>query len=377
MILKMPGSPRAPLSATAHELVGQVRANCLRADAAVAGRFSMCGLLLRLRNLYKWETGMPPWREESPELVLDWVDQRERLWEEQQYLGPRQLELAGRGVDPFDVEAVNRLMSPEGLIYGAGLAGGMLPVFFLGRLAQTRVLNGLTVHTLGEEFSPDIYFLPGLRQGDQIYLRPWPLAYVLWDKIADPRPSQARFVDFGLGEYGHSRRRLLAEPSWAALRPILEAELEAVLWHEAGEAAAGERAAVTYQRAVAEHPFSEVEHFARGVKDLLADTAPGGRLHSIIEREASGALGLYPAWLFGFPRLLFPEIDAAVMEFMADRQWRGIEEVRRLGHARALEALDLLAGVLENGPGQATQERVRQEVILPLTGRRGLPPDHG
>ncbi len=364
-----------PLSALAQELVPQIKTNCHRADAAVAGRFSMCGLLLRLRNLYKWETGIPPWREESSELVLEWVDQREDLWEGLEELSPRPLRINGNEFDPFDIEAINRLIEPEGLVYGAGLAGGMLPVFFMGRLEQTSSLNGLTVYTLGHEMSPDLFCLPGLRQGDLIYLRPAPLAYVLWDKVSDPRASQARFVKFGLREYGIERSELLAQPSWQALEPVLAGELEAVLWHEKGEAASDQEAARVLRVAVSEYPFSEVEHFTRGVKDLLADTATGGRLDAIIQQRATGPLGFYPAWIYGFPRLMLPEIDAAVMEFMIDRDWAVIEEVRELGQERAQEALARLAKALEGGPGQDTQELVRREVILPMTGRRGLPMD--
>ena len=371
----MADASQEQLSALARELLPQIRANCHRADAAVAGRFSMCGLLLRLRNLYKWETGLPPWREESSGPVLEWVDRREELWEGLEELSPSPLKVNGAELDPFDIEAVNRLIAPEGLVYGAGLAGGMLPVFFLGRLESTRKQNGLMVHTLGVEMSPDIYFLPGLRQGDQIYLRPAPLAYVLWDKVADPRASQARFVAFGLKEYGLDRSQLLARPSWQALQPVLAGELRAVLWHEKGEAASGQEASGVFQRAVSEHPFSEVEHFARGVKDLLADTAPGGRLDAIIQERASGALGFYPAWLYGFPRLMFPEIDAAVMEFMKSRDWTAVSEVRELGQERAQEALARLTRALDRGPGPDTEDLVRREVILPMTGRRGLPMD--
>jgi hypothetical protein len=371
----VPEDSHEPLSEFAQELVPQIRANCHRADAAVAGRFSMCGLLLRLRNLYKWETGVPPWREESSDLVLEWVDQREGLWEGLRELSPRPLRINGSELDPFDIDAVNQVIASEGLVYGAGLAGGMLPVFFLGRLENTRRLNGLTVHTLGVEMSPDIYFLPGLRQGDHIYLRPAPLAYVLWDKVADPRASQARFIEFGLKQYGLERGELLKRPSWQALEPVLAGELEAVLWHEKGEAASGQEAAEAFKQAVCDYPFSEVEHFARGVKDLLADTAPGGRLDAIVKEKAAGALGFYPAWLYGFPRLLFPEIDAAVMEFMNSGDWSVIDEVRLLGQERAQEALARLTGALEGGAGQATEDLVRREVILPMTGRRELPMD--
>jgi hypothetical protein len=354
------------------ELAPQVRANCLRADAAVAGHFSLCGLLLRLRNLYKWEQGLPPWREEDPAVVLEWVDAREELWEAAE-AEPRPLILAGQSFDAFDAEGVNRLLAPEGLVYGAGLAGGLAPVFFLGRVRRSLVHHGLEVTEVDREEGKDILFLPGLRHDNQVFLRAEPMAYLVWDKVADPRPSQARFVDFGLAGYGLSRGRLLAEPSWEALAPVLEGELSAVLWHEAGEAAAGEEASRLLARAVAEHPLTELEHFARGVKDLLADTAPGGRLAGITAARAAGALGFYPAWLYGFPRLMLPEVDAAVMAFMRSGDWQEIEEVRLLGLERATEALRALAPLLALGPGEATRERARREVIEPLTGGRGLP----
>lgn len=39
----------------------QVARNCLVADAHRWGYFSLCGLLLRLRDLYKREAGLEPW----------------------------------------------------------------------------------------------------------------------------------------------------------------------------------------------------------------------------------------------------------------------------------------------------------------------------
>jgi hypothetical protein len=357
------------------ELAPQVRANCHRADAAVAGHFSLCGLLLRLRNLYKWEQGLPPWREEEPAVVLEWVDAREELWESVDP-EPLPLTLAGRTYDPFDAEGVNEVLAPEGLVYGAGLAGGLAPLFFLGRARKSSRHDGLEVTRVEREEGRDLLFVPGLRQGGRVFLRAEPLAYLVWDKVADPRPSQARFVEFGLAGYGLSRERLLAAPSWEALAPVLAGELQAVLWHEAGEAAAGEKATALLARAAAEHPLTELEHFTRGVKDLLADTAPGGRLAGITAARAAGALGFYPAWLQGFPRLLFPEVDAAVMAFMRSGDWEEIEQVRLLGRARAAEALERLAPLLELGPVELARERARREVIAPLTGGR-TPPAEG
>lgn len=80
----------------------------------------------------------------------------------------------------------------------------------------------------------------------------------------------------------------------------------------------------------------------RGVKDLLADAGPRGRLARIIEQQACGALGFYPAWLAGFPRLMFPEIDPAVLAFAQTGDWQGIEQARQAGWQRANQALEQL-----------------------------------
>lgn len=355
-----------------------MRLNCQRADAEVAGHFSLCGLLLRLRNLYKWEHGLPPWREEDAAPVLEWVSQREDLWLELLGQEPHPLTLDGQVLDPFDLEALNQRLLPQGLVYGAGRVGGLLPAFFLGRVEARYALEGLDVLEVGRELGHDILFLPGLRQGGQVFLRREPLGYLLWDKLADPRPSQARFVRLGLKGYGLALEGVLADPSWDLLEPVMRGEMRAVAWHELGEATAGEEAARALRWALTRHPLSEVEHFARGVKDLLADTGRRGRLAHIIAQEARGALGFYPAWLAGFPRLLFPEIDQAVLDFADHGDWEVIERARLEGWRRASLALErLLSFSGEEGPAERTRARLRQEVIQPLTARcrQGRPRD--
>ncbi|MFH1035579.1 MAG: hypothetical protein V1806_13805 [Pseudomonadota bacterium] len=347
-----------------------MRLNCQRSDAEVAGHFSLCGLLLRLRNLYKWEHGLPPWREEDAAPMLEWVSQREDLWLELLGQEPQGLSLDGQSLDPFDSQAVNARLRPRGLVYGAGRVGGLLPAFFLGRLEDSYTLEGMQVWQVGQELGRDILFLPGLRQDEHIYLRREPLGYLLWDKLADPRPSQARFVRQGLEGYGLELRQVLAQPSWELLEPVMQGEMRAVAWHELGEAAAGEEAAELLLWALSQHPLSEVEHFARGVKDLLADTGPQGRLAHIIAARAKGALGFYPAWLAGFPRLLFPEIDPAVLDFATSGDWEDIEQARLAGWQRAREALDRLAPFRgARGPEDQLREQLRAQVIEPLTGR--------
>ncbi len=60
--------------------VQQVQANCRIAAAGQVGFYSLCGMLLRLRQLYKWEQGLLPWQEGDPKAVLDWIEVQEEAW---------------------------------------------------------------------------------------------------------------------------------------------------------------------------------------------------------------------------------------------------------------------------------------------------------
>ena len=54
-------------------IIEQVRRNCTICDSRHAGLFSVCGLAMRLRDLYKWEMGLEPWVERDSAEVLKWI----------------------------------------------------------------------------------------------------------------------------------------------------------------------------------------------------------------------------------------------------------------------------------------------------------------
>ena len=357
-------------------LLPQLRQNCLRADANVAGRFSMCGLLLRMRNLYKWEHGIEPWLESDPGPVLDWVSQREDAWAEDEGREPGRICIRGQSFDPFDTDGINGLLAGHGLIYGAGLAGGAAPAFFLGELAEESLESGHRVLSLGQEYGKDILFLSGLKQDGVIYLRSEPLRYLLWDLVSDPRPRLKPFIDLALSGYGLDPAAFRKGPIARDMDRLVAGELKAVLWHELGEAGHGALAMRLLLKTLESHAGTELEHFVRGVKDVLADTGPEGRLGRIVSQKAEGALGFYPVWLSGFPRLLFPEIDAAVHMFLKDRDWSVVEEARLLGLERAREALGRTEELFGRFRGEGLLGEVRRQVIEPLTGHRSLPMDN-
>ena len=62
-------------------IIDQVLTNCDIADSNHAGLFSICGLALRLRDLYKWENELDPWIEKDSSEILAWIAGKEKKWD--------------------------------------------------------------------------------------------------------------------------------------------------------------------------------------------------------------------------------------------------------------------------------------------------------
>ena len=120
----------------------QVLENCAISDSHHAGLYSICGLALRLRDLYKWEKGMDPWEEKEPHELLEWIGEKEEEWERVAEKGFRDITIHGKPFDPLDLAGINTFLEPKGLLYGAGFVQGrdgacLLETYFLpftGRL---------------------------------------------------------------------------------------------------------------------------------------------------------------------------------------------------------------------------------------------------
>ena len=134
-------------------LAEQVRHNCDISDARHAGLFSICGLALRLRDLYKWEHDLAPWQERETSEILDWIGAKETLWEKLAGRDYRRLSLNGERFDPFDTRSLNARLNPRGFFYGAGYAHSMKPTFFLTDVRFQTALHGCPVYTLGRELA--------------------------------------------------------------------------------------------------------------------------------------------------------------------------------------------------------------------------------
>jgi hypothetical protein len=355
-------------------LIEGVRWNCDIASAGQSGHFSLCGLLMRLRQLYKWEHGLSPWREPEVADALEWIARRERTWDDLEDASWRTLLWGESAIDPFAVATLNRRLIPQGLAYGAGLSRGLTPTFFLGELLEERREGELTILILGPELARDLDASPALCQGNLIYARRQALAFYLWDHLADPIQQANAYLQVALKAYDLPLKKLIKDPEahQEQFNAFLAGELEAVIRHEMGEAL--EPSLKDAFPAVLERfPQTRLELWVRTLKDALADVNDWGRLAYIVAEERLPSLAVMLAWRPGLLPALLPELEPAFQDLLATGDWGVMDAARRCAMRRLREIAASLNTLLE-APEAASatwlQDELHRCYLAPL-GLRG------
>ena len=351
-------------------LIEAVRWNCDIASAGQSGHFSLCGFLLRLRQLYKWEHGLAPWREPEVAAVLEWIARRERTWDDLEEASWRTLAWGEAAIDPFAVEVLNRHLLPQGLAYGAGLSRGLTPTFFLGELLEARRVGELTILILGPELARDLDASPALCQGTLIYARRQALAFYLWDRLADPVQQGNAYLNLALKAYNLPLTKLLRDPEayQEQFNAFLAGELEAVIRHEMGEAL--EPSLKDAFPAVLERfPQTRVELWVRTLKDALADVNDWGRLAYLVREQCLPSLAVMLAWRPGLLPALLPELEPAFKELLATGAWEVMDAARRQALRRLRETAAGLNALLNCPEAASTawlQGEIQRRCLAPL-----------
>jgi len=349
----------------------QVQNNCDISDAHFGGTYSLCGLLLRLRDLYKWESGLQPWQEPEPTDLLEWVDERERHWERISQNEFQPLRIGEKVYDPFDSEAINSILRPIGLIYGAGYAAAMKPSFFLAELIDSRKAGGLQIDMVDRELARDLFVAPAMRQGDQIFARRTAMLFSLWDLIMEMRPSIRDAIVFALLQHNLDARKIRSRPKELGpeLHRVAEFELETWIYHEIGEAREDVFDGFLWHEIVSTYADSPIELFARVIKDLLADTHTEGLLGHIIRSRKKSSLGFYISFMRPFTKLMFPDAPEAFKQFQLSGDWGIIDTARNRAYQKAQSnALELIELHLE-GRRKSTdwaRSKILSDLIEPL-----------
>lgn len=295
-----------PLTGELKQLRAAIQRNCDIADAQFAGNYSLCTYLLKMREFYRWERGLPFSAALDRQAVGDWVSEREREWEALEGLSPEALALDGQRHDPFDQQALNRTLGAQGWVYGAGLGRAARPLFFLGRLLRREDFDGYRVYVVGEEQARDLVSPPAMSRDDEIFVRRESLRRLLFEMIeaweirgAPAGDSLAR----ALAAYGYDPK------DETTLEAMTDAEVESAVWHEVGEVLAGRILGQAWKDRLLEVAGTRHELVARAVRDHLADCLT--TLPALLADGADGPLHFYFANLTGMRALLFPQLREA------------------------------------------------------------------
>jgi hypothetical protein len=325
----------------------QVRRNCDISDARNAGLFSVCGLALRLRDLFKWDQDLPPWEEREAGEVLAWIGRKEEAWTAlaEAELGP--LPLGRRRYEPFATDRINARLESAGLFYGAGYAHSLKPTFFLAVLEEVRAVDGQTVRVLGRELARDLLTLPALTQDGGVVLRREAARLFFWDQLTYVKPSGRAALDFALQRAG------VPDASPARLRGHLDRLLSIqevnYIQHEVGELREAVLDRATWRAIVAGFPHTPVELLARALKDLLADTGPGGTLARILADRDAVSLGFYTAFADGMAREAFPGLAPAFLALASRGDWGPLEDAAAAAHRTAAARARRLMEIFREG----------------------------
>ena len=334
-----------------------VKFNCDVSDAQYWGYFSICGLLMRYRDLYRSEKGLKPWTNIGREDIAAWIAQKEARWPELEQETFKKLNIDGREYDPFDVSGVNEALKPQGLVYGAGYGMYMKPSFFIAELRSLREASGLTVYTLGREEVRDLLTAPAMLQEKSIFLRLEPLAILLHYKLAELNNKKSSPLEDAFVQYGFRHQQIADDTFEKRLEELAGQYAEILLFHEIAEY---RESVPSWKDILAASGDRKNEHFLRAVKDLIADTSDQGPLKRIIDTKDRGALGFSIALMEGFPRVLFPEIRNAYTEFRRSGSWEVIETARRTGYERFIARRNSVLKLHESTPSaQAFAEALK------------------
>jgi len=312
-------------------LLADIKHNCDISDAAYWGYFSICGLLMRYRDLYRSERRLDPWAPIPRDKIAAWIATKEARWPELESEAFRQLALDGGLVGPFDVDAANSFLYRAGLAYGAGYGTFLKPTFFLAEIRSVAELEGHRVFTTDREIVRDLFTAPAMVQGRTIFLRREPLRALLWDLYTEIHPGCAPLMTeaFRLNglEPGQPGGPRMAD----GLERMADAFSGVLLRHEIAES---REALPVWKDLLAAGLDRRAELFLRAVQDLVADTSAQGPLKQCVEDRDRRGLVLAVGLMDRFRSSLVPELRNAYDRFRETGDWTSIDEVRMSLFAR-------------------------------------------
>jgi len=302
-----------------------VQHNCHIADAGFATDFTLCIYLMKMREFYRWETGHGFAHSLPQEDIGMWLRQREELWESLEGAEYQAITIGEEQFDPFETEAINQHLIPQGLVYSGGLGYGTKPLFFLAELEQHRQDEDYQIIISNREYARDLSAPPAMTLGKTIFIRRESLRRMIWEKVEQwdwNKPDNPMAQAIAMYDFKTDIE--------SSLDKITENELDNVLLHEIGEVMAGNLLGTEWEEMLLALPRSKVEFMLRAIRDHLADAL--STLPNLFASDNEASIHFYLGNLSNMRKDLFPSLLSTYHEWLDSQKSSTLRRIIEKSH---------------------------------------------
>lgn len=302
--------------------------NCDVSDAKYWGFFSICGLLLRLRELFKIEKALEPWDSVDNEEIFIWLDYKEKTWQLLKNEELKPFYLNNEKISPFDLEKINIFLENKGMIYGAGYAVFMKPSFFVGIIQEKKYINGYNVYFVGREIIRDIFSSAGMSIGKTIFVRLTDIKYRVWESLPSWFNSKEVLSPYLISIFGKPDRW---QPPYLEVEKMVQKYAQIVLYHEIAEQKVESK---QWKDLIKNCRDSKTEHILRGVRDFLVDFSEDGPIYEAVKNEDKELMCFYILSQGPYQRKILKNTISALKNAVLEDDWKRVERIRDCEYKR-------------------------------------------
>ncbi|MEN2985074.1 MAG: Sfum_1244 family protein [Thermodesulfovibrionaceae bacterium] len=303
------------------EFFETVRFNCNVSDAKYWGFFSICGLLLRLRELFKVEKALEPWDSIDNEEIFKWLEEKEKTWQLLKDEEFRPFNLYNEKISPFELERVNSFLENKGMVYGAGYAFFMKPSFFVGVIQEKKYIDGYNVYFVGREIVRDLFSSVGMSIEKTIFIRLINIRYRVWENLPNWFNVKENLSSHLISIFGSPEKWQYPYPEFER---IVQKYAQIVFYHEIAE----QKIEIKDWDLIKTCKDSKTEHILRGVRDFLVDFSSYGPISAALKNKDKELLIFYILSQGPYQKKILKKTLLDLKNAILLDDWQTIEKIR-------------------------------------------------
>lgn len=327
-------------------LINQVKDNCNISDSQFWGYYSICGMLMRMRELYRHEANLNIWDSIPKQEISPWIAEREKLWLDLEELELKPIIIEDKVFDPFKANEINKIIDSNEQFYCAGYGIYKKPVFVIAELKKHITEKDINIYYCGKEHCHDLAVHLAMSQGNNIYIRLEQIQVFLWEKLQEAKCNSKKwllkdaFATYGINIESNDNEKIFAQLGEMAL---FLAEIIAL--HEKGEIIERNENWLEIL-SLTEDRLTEL--YMRAIKDILADLTSNGPLAYIIKEKSRVLLSFFYYSSNEIQRKIIAEVYTYIQKSYNNLSWNHLADLHNEAYNKIKNIKDEILKTWEN-----------------------------